>query len=376
MKSEYERSNRAAILARQALQNGNRLQARRWAEKAISLSSENEDAWLILAAMASPRASISYLKRALEINPKSKRARKGMHWAIQRLREEQSQHYQDPTTQITKQRIKKHKRTRKSGQKTRAILPWLVTLTLLVCLLSVGFTFPRVLIIARSMIPAGFSNNIVQYAFTQYNQIIASPTPRITSTSPATFTSTITASQTPTETPLPTLTNTFTPAPSETPTTTPTSTAIPSFTPSPTMQASPTFTSTSTPKPLVNRPSDVDNNERWIDIDLSEQRTYAFEGDQMINKFRVSTGTSRTPTITGQYRIYVKYRTAHMSGPGYYLPNVPYVMYFYKGYGLHGTYWHNNFGTPMSHGCVNLKNEDAAWLFSWASVGTVVYIHP
>jgi lipoprotein-anchoring transpeptidase ErfK/SrfK len=65
-----------------------------------------------------------------------------------------------------------------------------------------------------------------------------------------------------------------------------------------------------------------------------------------------------------------------MSGPGYYLPGVPYTMYFYKGYGLHGTYWHSNFGTPMSHGCVNLKTEDAGWLYNWASIGTIVNIHP
>jgi lipoprotein-anchoring transpeptidase ErfK/SrfK len=64
-----------------------------------------------------------------------------------------------------------------------------------------------------------------------------------------------------------------------------------------------------------------------------------------------------------------------MAGPGYYLPNVPYVMYFYEGYGLHGTYWHNNFGHPMSHGCVNFTIEDAGWLFDFASVGTVVNLH-
>jgi lipoprotein-anchoring transpeptidase ErfK/SrfK len=50
-------------------------------------------------------------------------------------------------------------------------------------------------------------------------------------------------------------------------------------------------------------------------------------------------------------------------------------MYFYRGYGLHGTYWHNNFGTPMSHGCVNLSTPDARWLFSWAPVGTKVVSH-
>ena len=50
-------------------------------------------------------------------------------------------------------------------------------------------------------------------------------------------------------------------------------------------------------------------------------------------------------------------------------------MYFYGGYGLHGTYWHNNFGTPMSHGCVNLSQGDAAWLYNWAPVGTKVVTH-
>jgi lipoprotein-anchoring transpeptidase ErfK/SrfK len=114
---------------------------------------------------------------------------------------------------------------------------------------------------------------------------------------------------------------------------------------------------------------------RWIDVDLSNQTVYAYAGDTLVNSFLVSTGTRLTPTVTGQYKIYVKYRSAAMSGPGYYLPNVPYIMYFYKGYGLHGTYWHNNFGTPMSHGCVNLRTDEAAWLYNWASVGTLVNVH-
>ena len=89
----------------------------------------------------------------------------------------------------------------------------------------------------------------------------------------------------------------------------------------------------------------------------------------------MSTGTWQYPTVTGQYRVYVKYRYADMAGPGYYLADVPNVMYFYKGYGLHGTYWHNNFGTPMSHGCVNLTIPDSQWLFDFASVGTLVNVH-
>jgi lipoprotein-anchoring transpeptidase ErfK/SrfK len=128
----------------------------------------------------------------------------------------------------------------------------------------------------------------------------------------------------------------------------------------------------SAPLPAVARSG---NGTRWIDVDLTNQRVYAYEGDVIVNSFIVSTGTWLTPTVTGQYNIYVKYRSTKMSGPGYYLPNVPYVMYFYKGYGLHGTYWHNNFGTPMSHGCVNLRTDEAEWLFNWASVGTLVNVH-
>jgi lipoprotein-anchoring transpeptidase ErfK/SrfK len=113
----------------------------------------------------------------------------------------------------------------------------------------------------------------------------------------------------------------------------------------------------------------------WIDVNLSEQRLYAYQGETLMNSFLVSTGVAETPTVTGSYKIWVKVPIQDMSGPGYYLPDVPYVMYFYEDYGLHGTYWHNNFGTPMSRGCVNLTVEDAAWLFNWASVGTVVNIH-
>ena len=114
---------------------------------------------------------------------------------------------------------------------------------------------------------------------------------------------------------------------------------------------------------------------RWIDIDLSAQRLTAYSGNTPVRSTLVSTGLSRTPTPTGRYRVYVKYASAPMSGPGYYFPNVPYTMYFYRGYGIHGTYWHSNFGRPMSHGCVNLPTAEAQWLFNWASVGTLVRIH-
>jgi lipoprotein-anchoring transpeptidase ErfK/SrfK len=107
--------------------------------------------------------------------------------------------------------------------------------------------------------------------------------------------------------------------------------------------------------------------EKWIDVDLSEQRVVAYEGRDPVRAFIVSSGLPRTPTVTGEFRIRMKVRSQTMSGPGYYLPNVEWVQYFYEDYAFHGTYWHNNFGQPMSRGCVNMTNEDAQWLFDWAS---------
>ncbi len=121
--------------------------------------------------------------------------------------------------------------------------------------------------------------------------------------------------------------------------------------------------------------------EKWIDVNLSTQTLAAYEGNQVVYTARVSTGIARYPTPVGTFRIQRKYRYSDMSGGShargdyYYLPNVPYCMYYYAGYSLHGTYWHSNFGTPMSHGCTNLSIADAAWLFDWAPIGTKVVNH-
>ena len=115
--------------------------------------------------------------------------------------------------------------------------------------------------------------------------------------------------------------------------------------------------------------------EHWIDVNLSQQTVYAYAGDSVVNSFLVSTGAAETPTVTGAYHIYVKLLHSDMSGPDYYLRDVPYVMFFYKDYGLHGTYWHHDFGAPVSHGCVNMSIPDAAWLYDFASVGTLVNVH-
>lgn len=111
-----------------------------------------------------------------------------------------------------------------------------------------------------------------------------------------------------------------------------------------------------------------------IVVSTGKQRIYAYENGQLVRSHLVSTGLPATPTVLGNYNVYVKYLADDMSGPDYFLPQVPYTMYFYSGYGIHGTYWHNSFGRPMSHGCVNLPVSEAEWFFNWAEVGTPVQV--
>jgi len=132
---------------------------------------------------------------------------------------------------------------------------------------------------------------------------------------------------------------------------------------------------------------DTTVSSKKIEVDLTNQRLYAYENGQLIYNFLISSGTwNRTPT--GTFYIWIKVRSQKMSGGSkelgtyYYLPNVPYIMFFYNdqvkkqtGYSLHGTYWHNNFGVPMSHGCINMKTEEVAQVYGWAEVGTPITIY-
>jgi len=110
--------------------------------------------------------------------------------------------------------------------------------------------------------------------------------------------------------------------------------------------------------------------DKWIEVDLSEQKLIAHQGDQIFLESLVSTGLwHKTPP--GEYQIWYKIRATKMEGGNkaihtyYYLPNVPYDMFFNGDIGIHGTYWHHNFGQPMSHGCVNAPTPIAEKLFYW-----------
>ncbi|MDX2160154.1 MAG: LysM peptidoglycan-binding domain-containing protein [bacterium] len=113
---------------------------------------------------------------------------------------------------------------------------------------------------------------------------------------------------------------------------------------------------------------------RELIVDISDQRAYAYENGVLVRNVLVSTGLPATPTVRGEFTVQRKYVAQTMTGPGYYLPDVPYILYFYAGYAFHGTYWHENFGQPMSHGCVNMPTPEAEWLYHWADVGTPVRV--
>ncbi len=120
--------------------------------------------------------------------------------------------------------------------------------------------------------------------------------------------------------------------------------------------------------------------EHWVDINLSQQYLRAYEGSTQVNATYVSTGRPGFDTPTGTYYIMYKYRYDDMEGTlggeYYYVPAVPWTMYFTNyGHALHGAYWHNNFGNVMSHGCVNLPLGFAEWLYYWLPYGGRVVIH-
>ncbi|MBD2204647.1 L,D-transpeptidase [Calothrix sp. FACHB-1219] len=115
--------------------------------------------------------------------------------------------------------------------------------------------------------------------------------------------------------------------------------------------------------------------ERWIQIDLTKQKLIAWEGKTPVYAIIISTGKKSTPTRVGTFKIQTKLKSTRMRGRDYDVPNVPYAMFYQGNYGIHGAYWHRRFGTPVSHGCVNVAPNHAKWLFDWASVGTAVFIH-
>ncbi len=386
----------ALQFVQQAYRAGDRRLARRWAERAALLAPKREEPWLWLASLSSPQASLYYVDRALALNPQSEAARKARRWAVQRLGQVQAVQpaaqpaahrpvepqaaahpvLRRPAAVETPAALRPTPRIARRDLVDRSITSqsWISSRPLItpVSLAGIAAALMLVMLLCLGLASAPF----VQQAFAGNGSVSLA---QVILDQP-TSTPTVTATPPPTETPIPT------PIPSETATPVASDTPVPSetFLPPPDDTSIPTdlpIEETPVEPPVVDDgqdvalPEGVGEDEHWIDVNLSLQQAYAYTGRELSNSFLVSTGTWEHPTVTGVYRIYVKYRYADMAGPGYYLPDVPYVMYFYEGYGLHGTYWHNNFGTPMSHGCVNFSIDDAGYVFDFVEVGTVVSVH-
>ena len=131
-------------------------------------------------------------------------------------------------------------------------------------------------------------------------------------------------------------------------------------------------------------PGVTPSTTKRIIVDRSEQKLYAYDGDTLIMTATTSTGLDNTPTPRGVFTVYKKTPSRYMQGPlpnlnsaqAYDLPGVPWNLYFTEGGAvIHGAYWHNSFGTPYSHGCVNLSVADAKRVYDWTPVGTTVTVH-
>jgi lipoprotein-anchoring transpeptidase ErfK/SrfK len=122
------------------------------------------------------------------------------------------------------------------------------------------------------------------------------------------------------------------------------------------------------------------NAERWMEVNLSSQYMIAWQGDVPVIESYVSTGKYGFETPAGTYyvnsKLYSQDMEGVLGGEYYNVPGVPYVMYFTdRGHAIHGAYWHYNFGVPMSHGCINLPLDVAAYIYEWAPMGMRVEIH-
>ncbi len=139
------------------------------------------------------------------------------------------------------------------------------------------------------------------------------------------------------------------------------------------------------PKPAQAAPAAVPakprSSNKRIEVDLTRQWLYAYENGEQVFSAPIATGKDGFNTPAGTFSIYAKTPLQTMrgsiNGESWVVPNVPHAMYYNGSVALHGTYWHNLFGSGVriSHGCVNLPLDAAAWLYSWAPVGTTVEVH-
>jgi lipoprotein-anchoring transpeptidase ErfK/SrfK len=366
MDTNYGKANEYIVQACEALKRGDKETARQLSTKATQIVPGMENAWLLLAFSASsPRDALACARRAIQSHPESQRARQCLRWAHDWEKKTRADGGLAGQSLLPKAALTApspahaQKANRKQWLYTGLLIGFGCVIFGLLGLFAL--TTPALASIVRSTsLPFPTEEEVLWASMT---------IPKLPNT-PQNAGALDSQLEKATVTRVPTQEST--PSPSQVPEVPAEATVTPGTI---TMEIVEEGTVEETATQEQTQYPSQGNGLRWIDVNLSEQRVYAYEGDVIVNSFLVSTGLPDTPTVTGEYQIYVKVPVQDMSGPGYYLPDVPWVMYFYDEYGFHGTYWHNNFGRPMSRGCVNMTIEDAKWLFDWASVGTKVDVH-
>ncbi len=327
-------ARQAAQYAQQAFKQGDKRNARRWAEYAVSRDPNLEEPWLVLAAVASPQASIAYLQRALRINPNSPMAHKGMAWARKRLLAEQGR----ATPRQPEKARKPAPKPRRS--RTRAVIYLGLLAVLCVGLLGAIFWTD----ISPALAFFGGASQPGQEVSWAQSEILK-----------PTYTST----------PSPTPTATQTPTPSPTPTSTPEPTLIPTDIP-----------------PTISPEEPVYTGDKYILVDISEQHLYAYEGDVLIYSFVASTGIGNS-TRVGTFSVLNKLPSAYGSTWNIWMPS---WLGIYWSHGLQNgihalpilpggsILWEGYLGRPVSYGCIVLGTYEAQLLYDWAEIGTPVEI--
>ena len=342
MTSDFSAATQAIRNAQDALRAGNKCAARRWAEIAASQNPILEEPWLILAVVASPRASVAYLEQAIKINPQSGRARAGMNWARERL-QRGSEKGAKPSYSGGKPTQRVSSPFALPGKALARRYSPLSTLMLALAIVVVAWVvWPGIVSPALALIRSKGSAaaQTDQHAWSGVD--IPKPT----------YTPTATATSTPTPTPTPTAT----------PTATPTSVLIPSE--------------------FIQPEALFSSNEKLIVVDISEQHLYAYEGGALVFSFIASTGIGNSTRI-GSFSVLEKIPNAYGTTWNIWMPN--WLGIYWSGYlqnGIHALpilsngvrLWAGYLGRPISYGCVVLGVEEAQLLYDWADVGTPVVI--
>jgi lipoprotein-anchoring transpeptidase ErfK/SrfK len=409
--SEYPITISQAIQNSQsALKRGEKLAARRWAEKAITLAPEREEPWLLMAALAHPLASVGYLNQALKINPQSSRANAGMQWALKRVDEYQKaaltapqlnfspavteQAPQDekgfkpqsdsqppapplyPSDQNAKTsplKVAKNQPLVTSSQTPKGVLSnktYLYILLPLVCLAIMLFA-------VWSAIPlAGYFSRAISIRPSTPTSIVEN-SPALNQSIPETaekseliITSTGTATPEPSQTALPTET------PPATATIEPTPTALPTDT------GPQAYTSSQTSSNSNSQNITPYSGSKRIVVSISEQHMYVYEGDNLVFSFIISTGIGGS-TRPGTFSVLDKIPNAYGATWNLWMPN--WMGIYYAGAlenGIHAlpilsngsTLWEGYLGAPVSYGCVVLSTYDSQLLYDWAEIGVPVII--